>query len=191
MACGTGKVLFQDNFAKLQRSWPFTLGDNASVGADGFKIKLNPNGFFETLNQAGLYDNYEVCMTATLEYESGSGSYFGVAFWGVDDKNYYSLDVSPPYGTYSVWRLQNNRSLKPIPWSDTKALVKDSGKPNEISVVVKGNHAEISINGQKIDELDGVAPDGGSVIGFEFGAAKADKAPTTMILKSIEVREVQ
>ena len=125
------------------------------------------------------------------EYKGDDGPYFGVVFWGVDDKNYYSLDLAPNTQTYSVWRLQKNRALKPIPWTENKGIVKDSGQVNEISVLIKGKHAVVSINGQKVDELDGVPPDGGSVIGFEFGAAKADKGPSTMTLKSIEVREVQ
>ncbi|MFO1057037.1 MAG: hypothetical protein U1E53_08730 [Dongiaceae bacterium] len=189
LACGTGNVLFKDDFSKLDRAWGITLGKNASVGADGFKLTYAANNFYSALNQSSLYDDYEICMKAAIEYKGDDGPYFGVVFWGVDDKNYYSLDLAPNTQIYSVWRLQKNRALKPIPWTESKAVVKDSGQVNEISVLVKGKHAVVSINGQKVDELDGVQPDGGSVIGFEYGTSKSDKGESTMILKSIEVRE--
>jgi hypothetical protein len=62
---------------------------------------------------------------------------------------------------------------------------------NELSVVVRGNHAVFSINTQKVGELDGQPPEGGGKIGFFLVASKEDQGPSVFGVKDIEVRALQ
>jgi hypothetical protein len=57
-------------------------------------------------------------------------------------------------------------------------------------VVLKGNKATLVINGTKVTEFSGHAPDGGGFFGFLIYPGKDDPGPSTVNLKSIQVREV-
>ena len=62
LACGGGKLLFEDKFETLDPSWGFDKHVPArSNGPGGLVYKMPPDYSFALLNQSSLYDNYEVC----------------------------------------------------------------------------------------------------------------------------------
>ena len=68
MACGSGKLLFEEKFASLDPAWGFSENDESRTnGPDGLTYKLKPNDSRFLLSQASLYDDYEVCATFTTE----------------------------------------------------------------------------------------------------------------------------
>ena len=114
MACGSGKVLYSDNFKKIDPSWnlPFAKQEN-----DGVRIELAPNLEVMRLNQSGLYNgNYEICLTAALLYDrndAGSLPSIDIVFFGLDKDNFYEAEFAPRTGRYEFLRLQSGRWLTP------------------------------------------------------------------------------
>jgi hypothetical protein len=197
--CGTGKILLQDSFATLSPVWGITPGPDVKPGPNGLKVSIKENSNILGLNQSGLFDDYEVCLTVkatskcTDPDKCEASPYFGVVFWGVDRKNVYSCDVTPAYGTYSIWRLQNNKFVNPVPWTDVdkKAVAKMTQDFVDISVAVKGNHLTCKVNGVVTAEIDGLPPDGGSLFGFEVGTPSSNTEGSDLVFKKIELRELQ
>ncbi len=189
-ACGSGKILFEDKFSSLDPSWGITLGDGWAVG-QGLKMTMKPNDSNLYLNQASLYDNYEVCMTVTSQFTGDDTIDPYIVFWGADTDNLYEAGVGAHYGKYTVWRKQRAKWLNPVAWTESSAVKKGSGAVNELSVTVNGNHAVININGQKVTEFTGQAPDGGSQIGIDVDADKDNKSPCVVTITDFQVRAVQ
>jgi hypothetical protein len=193
LACGKGKLLFQDKFQTVDPRWQLGAADpTRSVGADGLSYSLAPSLQMYPINQTSLYDDYELCAEITMsDFNETSNSYAGLTFWANDGLNRYTFGFSARDGTYVVSRLQKGKLLIQIPWGPTAAINKGSGVVNELSVAVRGNHAVFSINNQKVVEFDGQAPDGGSEIGFYLYTPKADQVPTVFGIRNLEVRALQ
>lgn len=190
-ACGTGKLILEDKFATLDPAWGFAeKNDERSNGPDGLTYKLPPGENVDLLNQSGLNDNYEVCATFTSEGLNDSGDYVGVNFWSVDQDNDYEADIFPAEGTFAVYRYQNKRSLNPVAVTDSAAINKGPNATNEVSVAVNGRTATFSVNGKTVSQFNGFPPDGGSLFGFNIGISKKAKEPGTVVLKSIQLREL-
>jgi hypothetical protein len=190
LACGAGKLLFEDKFDKLDPAWGITLKDGWSVG-QGLKMTLKPNDAETFLNQASLYDNYEVCMTVASQFTGDDTTDPYVIFWGADSDNFYEAGVGAHYGKYTVWRKQHAKWLNPVAWTETPTVKKGSGAVNEISVTVTGKHAVVDINGQRVTEFDGQPPDGGSQIGIDADCDKDNKNACVVNITDIQVRAVQ
>ncbi len=191
LACGTGKVLYEDKFETLDPSWSFPETDTTrSVGPGGLTYKWEPNNISTKLSQFGYFENYEVCADIAMQYPDKGNGFLGIAFWGVDADNYYVMDVTPVYGNFAVYRLQKGKFLKPIAWTNSAAIKTGPGVVNQLSVAVNGNKAVITINGQKVAEFKGQAPDGGSLAGIDLTTGTDDTGPSTLILSNFEVREV-
>ena len=191
MACGSGKLLFEEKFASLDPGWGFSENDESRTnGPNGLTYKLKPNDSRFLLSQASLYDDYEVCATFTTEAPENAGTYVAVDVWGVDSKNVYEVDVLPTNGSYSVYRFQNNKMLKPVPLRKHDSINVGTKATNEISVVVKGNKGSITINGKKVGDFTGQPPEGGSLVGVNFGTLQDDTGPSTITVTNFQVREV-
>jgi hypothetical protein len=190
IACGSGKILFEDKFDKLDPAWGVTLGDGWSVG-QGLKMILKPGDTETHLNQASLYDNYEVCMTVSGQFTGDDTIDPYIIFWGADSDNFYEAGVGPHYGKYTVWRKQRTKWLNPVAWTETPTVKKGSGAVNEVSVTVNGNHVVIDINGQQVTEFNGQPPDGGSQIGIDADCDKGNKNACTVTFTDIQVRAIQ
>jgi hypothetical protein len=185
-------VQFEDKFTSLDPSWNFTATEaDRTVGPEGLTYVWKPNIGWTSLNQSGFYDDYEVCAQVSMKFAPNASGYIGVAFWGTDNNNLYTFDVSPVYGTYTIYRAQKGKFLQPIKWTASDAIKKTSGDTNEISVALKGNHAVLSINGTKIAEFNGQPPDGGSLPGLDMSTSKNDTADTTLTVKGFQVLAVQ
>ena len=89
-----------------------------------------------------------------------------------------------------MFRYQHGKALKPIAPTHDDLIFMGSSATNELSVTVNDNKATIAINGKKIVDFTGQPPDGGSLIGLSFGTLKSDPGPSTVTVKSIQVREV-
>src|ERR1019366_3201580 len=62
LACGNGKLLFQDKFQTVDPRWGFAAIDpTRSVGADGLSYSSPGLQMYSVnqINQASLYDDYE------------------------------------------------------------------------------------------------------------------------------------
>ncbi|MFO1088074.1 MAG: hypothetical protein U1E46_00680 [Hyphomicrobiales bacterium] len=198
-ACGQGKLLLEDKFAKPSPVWGLRVDDKIDkFGPSGYQVTLTGDQQRDLLNQSGYFDNYEVCLTVSAPPQCSKTDtceakpLVGLTFWGVDTSSKYSLDISPTFATYSISREQNNKWLRPIPWTN---LPDDAMKPQfkgpiELSVQVKGSSLVASINGVKVTDFDGMPPNGGSLVGFSIWTSESDTSPSTFNVTDFQVREL-
>ena len=190
-ACGSGKILFEEKFPTLDPAWGFSESDETRTnGPNGLTYKLKPKDSRFLLSQASLYDDYEVCATFTTETPENAGTYVAVDIWGVDSKNVYEVDILPASGSYSVYRFQNNKMLKPVPLRKHDSINAGTKVTNELSVVVKDNKGSITINGKPVGDFNGQPPEGGSLVGVNFGTHQDDTGPSTITVMHFQVREI-
>lgn len=197
-ACEGGRVLMDDSFTKLNPAWGVSLDDKSErIDSNGLSVSYEPGGVKRALSQWGYFDNAVACATYTVEYQCTDAEkcetqpYVGLVVWGKDLANYYTFEVAPLVGIYSVQRLQDNRWLTPVAWStlpDDKKFA--SGEKFEISAVVKGNQVTFKLNDQTVVEFEALAPEGGSLVGFEMAAAQNGSAKSDISLSRFEVREI-
>ena len=189
-ACGSGAILYEDKMTGPEdESWGWGEDSARSIGPKGVSWKLDPNTTWTTLNQTSLYTDFEVCATIKMDYPEKSAGYVGLAFWGVDSKNNYTVDLFPADGAVAVYRAQNSKFLKPVPYFKSDAVKKGQGAANEVSIVVVGKHAVISINGKKVKEFNGIPPTDGGLVGLDFGTVSDDSGPSTLTYSDFQVRE--
>lgn len=192
MACGNGKLILEDKFGALDPAWSFPGNTpNRSNGPGGLVYKLDPRNELEFLNQSGFFNDYELCAVFATKVPDDAGAWAGVVLWGSDLDNFYLASISPAKGAYGVIRLQNGKGVSPVPETKSDSIHKGTDVTNEISVVVKANKATLAINGKKLIDFTGWPPEGGSLFGFGFGTYNTDKGPSTITLKSIQLREVE
>ena len=191
LACGNGKLLFEDKFETLDPAWGFSQDDaTRSNGPGGLVYKFKPNQSYSLLNQSSLYQNYEVCAVFATEVPADANAYVGVNFWGSDFDNVYEGDIFPALGTFAVYRYQNKKFINPIPSRSDASIVKGTSATYEISVTVNGNKATLAVNGKKVIDFTGQPPEGGSLFGLTIGTGKNDTGPSTLTVQSIQLREV-
>ncbi len=197
-ACEGGRVLMDDSFTKLNPAWGVSLDEKSEkIDSNGLSVSYAPGGVKRALSQWGFFDNAVACASFTVEYQCTDAEkcetqpYVGLVVWGSDLANYYTFEVAPLVGIYSVQRLQDNRWLTPVAWSKLPGGKKiDSGQKFELSAVVKGNQVTFKLDDQTVAEFEALAPEGGSLVGFEMAAAQNGSAKSDISLSRFEVREI-
>lgn len=198
VACEGGKVLLEDKFTKLSPAWGFSLDPKTEkVDAGGYTVDFPPNNYRRGLNQAGYFDNnYVACATFVMNFvcsdpaKCENQGYLGLVVLGADSKNFYTFDLSPPFGTYSVFRVQNDKWLTPVPWTAIPDTKFKPGDKIELQATVQGGNMKFKVNGKDVVEFDGIAPDGGSLVGFELASMQADTKNTQFSLSNFTVKEL-
>jgi hypothetical protein len=189
IACGTGEILFEDRLPPPDLSWGFTGEDpSRSFTPEGVSWTVEPNIVLTRFNEASLYEDFELCVDAAMTYPEDSDGWIGLAFWGVDTENTYYISILPAPGEFAGFRMQNNKLLRPVPYSKAEAIKTESGAINHLSIAVKGNQATVSVNGTKVAEFKGIPPKGGGRVGLDFGSAQNDSGPTTFTFTNFQVR---
>jgi hypothetical protein len=198
LACDGGKTLLEDKFAKMNPAWGFSLDPaTEKIDPNGYAADFQPNMYRRGVSQLSFYTDYVACATFTMNFtctnkdQCESQPYVGLVLLANDNKNFYSFEVGPAYSTYSLARVQNNKWLFPIGWTalpDGKTIM--SGEKFEIEAVVKGPSMKFKINGKDVVEFEGVAPDGGSLVGFEVSTNATDTKSTQFSLSNVTIKEL-
>ena len=171
MACGTGKVVFEDSFDTFQSTWGKET-EELVLDTGRLLIKPKENFTFWAPNSAAVYDDVDLCATVTnVEVSNPGNSFVGLMFWYLDSKNFYTLEVDAD-GYASIWRRQNGRWLSQVDWTKTDSLKAGIGETNELRVVTKGKVATYYLNGQEFSEAMGLPPDNGQQVGIIASSPK-------------------
>jgi hypothetical protein len=197
-ACEGGKVLMEDNFSKLNRAWGVAIDPKLErVDGEGLSTDYPSGTVKRAISQWGFFDNAVACATYSVSYSCTDADrcetqpYVGMIVWGVDLENYYAFEIAPLVGIYSVQRLQNNKWLTPVNWTALPAGKKyKTGDKFEISAVMKGNMVTFKVDNRPVVEFEAMAPEGGSLVGFELAAAQTGRSKTQLNLSRFEVREL-
>jgi len=198
VACEGGKVLMEDNFSKLNRAWGVAVDPKLErLDGEGLSTDYPPGTVKRAISQWGFFDNAVICATYKVTYNCTDADrcetqpYVGLIVWGVDLENYYAFEVAPLVGIYSVQRLQNNKWLTPVNWTALPGNRKfAAGDQFELSAVMKGNMVTFKVNDRPVIEFEAMAPEGGSLVGFELAAAQTGRSKTQLNLSKYEVREL-
>lgn len=197
-ACEGGKVLMEDDFNKLNRAWGVAIDPEIErIDGEGLSTDYPAGTVKRAISQWGFFDNAAVCATYKVTYNCTDADrcetqpYVGLIVWGTDLENYYAFEVAPLVGIYSVQRLQNNKWLTPVNWSALPGKKKfKAGETFELSAVMAGNKVTFKVDDRPVVEFEAIAPEGGSLVGFELAAAQTGRAKTQLNLSRFEVREV-
>ena len=174
LACEGSTVLFEDDFSFRDPAWGNYDGTIIADGA--LTIEVNQGGGYTLLNQASLYEDFDVCVDLVQHNDDPTNAWASIAFWGLDYENYYTFDVATN-GYIKVSRLQNNRWLSPVDWTLTEGVVGQGEQVNHLRVVGQGNVATVFVNGQQVAKFRGQPPQGGSLLGI-YGAASTTAGAT-------------
>jgi hypothetical protein len=187
-ACPKGDAQFNDDFsATVDPAWSY-LSDNGKADGGHLVIALGPqkgaadsSSSNHSLNQTNVYTDATVCLDfAFKDTKDPDNTNFGVAFWGVDDNHFYTLEINMS-GYYQLARKVNDqRWLYPIPWTKSTLVKQDMNAPQEIIVTTKGNVVSVTLNGTKIADSRGQAPDGGGTVGLYWTVPNKDGAQFTV-----------
>jgi hypothetical protein len=177
--CQGQDVLYSDDFKTADPAW----GTDAKIGGGKFSLTSDVNNGFDALNQANLFQDMTMTVTATI-VSGDDDSDADLLFWAKDYSSYYAV-CCEANGKLAILRFTTNRWLYPVQWRDCPELKKGIGQANVVKIVVRGNQATININGKDIVTFKGQIPDGGGEIGFRAGGAT--KAKTTVEFSKFQV----
>ena len=198
LACEGGKVLMEDNFNKLNRAWGVAIDPKIErIDGEGLSTDYPSGTVKRAISQWGFFDNAVACASYKVTYNCTDADrcetqpYVGLIVWGVDLENYYAFEVAPLVGIYTVQRLQNNKWLTPVNWTSLPGGKKfKAGEQFEISAVMTGNTVTFKVDDRPVAEFEAIAPEGGSLVGFELAAAQTGRSKTQLNLSRFEVREL-
>lgn len=165
-ACqATGNPILDDNFKLADPGW----GRADNVGnytPNGLALTPPPNGSAWRLNQNYTLKSGDWCVEivnpATLPGspdEENVGD-VGVWFWGEDGQNFYTATIALD-GTAAVDRLAKGQWTEIVAPIASPAVRTAAGASNEIEIVVKDKAATLFVNGTKIADFTGDAPENG------------------------------
>lgn len=186
-ACGGGDILFEDTFETLDPTWGMS-NSAFSGGPGGLTVMLEPESYFTPLSQTSFYEDVEVCASFAVNATEGALPYSGLAFWSVDNSNYYVLNIFLGTKTFAVYRLQKGKQLTPVRPTKSEAIKQGPGAVNELSVALKGNRAKISINGEAVVAFNGMPPKDGSLVGLDLGGGGGDEPAKSVTIRDFQVR---
>ncbi len=136
-------VLYFDDFE--QEKW--IVSEKLFYKDGKYHIYSNDRDWF--IWQPVIVDDFSIECEAMYSKGSKDG-YFGIIFRLQDENNFYVFQISP-YGTYSVVKWQEGKSVTIQQWSESKAI--NNTTPNILKVMAFRNHFSLYVNNVKIKEF--------------------------------------
>lgn len=158
-ACDGPKVIFEDKFQDDTGGW--SLRDTVEVKDGSFVFKLLPDDMQSNLNVTFTVENADICSDTVWPEGEQSVLGAGLLFWGEDNRTYFQFGVLNN-GKYWIARKQDGKWLGTIAANvESPAINKSPGAANTLRVKTDGGSVVFYINGIKVRELRGQAPEGG------------------------------
>lgn len=179
MACDGDKIIFEDKFDDDAGGW--SIKDTIEVKDGAFVFKLPPDDMQSNLNVTFTLTDADICAEAVWP-QGGDQPVLGAGllFWGVDNRTYYQFGILNT-GRFWIARKQAGAWLGTIATNISSPAIKTSpGAANTLRVDAKGNSLTFYINGTKVRELRGQAPDGGWRFGISGDNFDTEKDATVL-----------
>ena len=171
-ACGTGKVLFSDDFKQVDASWGF---DSPDVQVEEGKVKVKPQPDISNLlvYKGLLFTDADYCLTVRVpnKLSDNDNTMAGPIFWAKDYDNYYMFMVTPS-GFAEITRKVNGKWIDVVEWKQSADIKRTTGAQNVLEVKTEAGTVSTFINGQPFASVKGQAPDGGGQIGMRAQSEK-------------------
>ena len=162
-------VLVEDQFATMAPTWGEPSAD-LKVEDGQFRVSPAAGTYAWAINNTGLFDDVDMCVTVTTVAGVDSTDAFGgVVFWYHDINNFYAFQVAPN-GRASVWRRQRGKWLAQIEWRAAENANAGDGGSNELRVTTVASEATFYVNGTEFGTIDGSPPEEGQQIGLLAGS---------------------
>jgi hypothetical protein len=189
-ACGSGKVIYQDDFKTLDPAW--NAPDYVTAANGAMSVRLAQNAGLSLISQANLYTQPSIEICTTFKVVSGLGSSAdstgaAVVFWASGATDYTDVEILPAGGTVrGSARIDSKWTTKVSPHT-VAALNTALGGTNDMDVVVNGSRVQASVNGKPGVYMLGTPPSSSWMVGlyFESPAASATEWQVT----NFQVRE--
>jgi hypothetical protein len=187
-ACQGDNVLLAEGFAAADAAWGaqngnFTIKDGSAV------IKADIQRGYKALDNAFLFDDADICLTATaVEIGKAEESAGGLVFWAQDYRNAYFLLLAAN-GYFKIGRMVNAAWVNPpLDWTQSDAIAQGTGKPNALRLTIKGQTLTIEINGKPAAALQAQSPGMPALIGLY---AESGAKPDTWKFNDLKVTDVK
>lgn len=187
MACDGDKIIFEDKFDDDAGGW--SIKETIEVKDGVFVFKLPADDMQSNLNVTFTVKDADICAEAVWP-QGGDQPVLGAGllFWGVDNRTYYQFGILNT-GRFWIARKQAGAWLGTIATNiSSPAIKKSPGAANTLRVDAKGNQLIFYINGTKVRELRGQAPEGGWRFGIS-GDNFDDKKDATVLFTNMKVTD--
>ena len=139
VACGTGKVLFSDDFKQVDASWGF---DSPDVQVEDGKVKVKPQPDISNLlvYKGILFNDADYCLVVRTPNKLGDNdnTMAGPIFWAKDYDNYYMFMVTPS-GFAEITRKVNGKWIDVVEWKQSDDIKRPAGSNNLLEVTTNGS----------------------------------------------------
>ena len=171
-ACGTGKVLFSDDFKQVDASWGF---DSPDVQVEEGKVKVKPQPDISNLliYKAIMFGDADYCLTVRIpnKLSDNDNTMAGPIFWAKDYDNYYMFMITPS-GFAEITRKVNGKWIDVVEWKQVPDVKRPAGSQNVLEVRTSGADIAAFINGKPFATVKGQRPEGGGQIGMRAQSEK-------------------
>ncbi len=172
LGCGSGKVLFSDDFKQVDASWGF---DSPDVQVEEGKVKVKPQPDISNLlvYKGILFSDADFCLTVQTpgKLSDNDNTMAGPIFWAKDYDNYYMFMVTPS-GFAEVTRKVNGKWIDVVEWKPDANIKRPPSSKNILEIRTSGADIMALINDQPFATVKGQAPDGGGQIGMRAQSEK-------------------
>ena len=151
----TLKVPLNERFTSNTNGWNLTDNTNSKTRISNGKLYVKNNsekgGAFIS-KKVGIDTSKDfIIETSVTRLTSGSTGSIALAFGRQNNTNEFDLFLSKD-GSYLLRKLENDKSIKLIPWTRTSALNTQAYQANKIKIVKSGNLLRLYINDQYVNE---------------------------------------
>jgi hypothetical protein len=167
--CPGMDVVIEDQFAELAPAWGEATAE-IKVADGQLVISPAPGTYAWAINNSGLHDDVDMCVTmTTVAGVDTTDAFGGVVFWYHDVNNFYVFELAPN-GRASVWRRQRGKWLAQVEWRAAENANAGDGASNELRVTTTGSEAKFYVNGTEFETIDGSPPEEGQQVGLIAGS---------------------
>ena len=171
-ACGTGKVLFSDDFKQVDASWGF---DSPDVQVEEGKVKVKPQPDISNLlvYKGILFSDADYCLMVRTpnKLTDNDNTMAGPIFWAKDYDNYYMFMITPS-GFAEITRKVNGKWIDVIEWKQDPNIKRPAGSNNVLEIKTTGSDIAAFINDKPFATVKGQVPEGGGQIGMRAQSEK-------------------
>ena len=171
-ACGTGKVLFSDDFKQVDASWGF---DSPDVQVEEGKVKVKPQPDISNLlvYKGILFSDADYCLMVRTpnKLTDNDNTMAGPIFWAKDYDNYYMFMITPS-GFAEITRKVNGKWIDVIEWKQDPNIKRPAGSNNVLEIKTMGSDIAAFINDKPFATVKGQVPEGGGQIGMRAQSEK-------------------
>ena len=171
-ACGSGKVLFSDDFKQVDASWGF---DSPDVQVEEGKVKVKPQPDISNLliYKGILFSDADYCLMVRTpnKLTDNDNTMAGPIFWAKDYDNYYMFMITPS-GFAEITRKVNGKWIDVIEWKQDPNIKRPAGSNNVLQIKTMGSDIAAFINDKPFATVKGQVPEGGGQIGMRAQSEK-------------------